>query len=125
MKAELNNTVRIYQDFCDRNLKLSKREHELELSISELEVKKIELQKIITGLQDHASIPRESNEDSNILDPEFKLMEEVNTMNDILISSTDKAIDYQPSINEITRYPPQVDTSSRAIIVDTKDLGCS
>lgn len=27
MKAELDDTVRIYQDFCDRNLKLNKREH--------------------------------------------------------------------------------------------------
>ena len=34
-KAELNNTVRTYQDFCDRNLKLKKREDELQqLSIN-------------------------------------------------------------------------------------------
>ena len=42
-KAELSNTVRTYQDFCDRNLKLKKREDELQLSINELEAKKAEL----------------------------------------------------------------------------------
>lgn len=59
VKAKLDNTVRTYQDSCDRNLRLSKREHELQLSISELEVKKIELQKVIAGLQDHSSMLRE------------------------------------------------------------------
>ena len=38
-KAELSNTVRTYQDFCDRNLKLKKRENELQLTINELEAK--------------------------------------------------------------------------------------
>ena len=42
-KAELSNTVRTYQDFCDRNLKLKKREDELQLSINELEAKEAEL----------------------------------------------------------------------------------
>jgi hypothetical protein len=45
MKAAVSNEVRVYQDFCDRNLKLKKREDELLLSISELEGKKAELQK--------------------------------------------------------------------------------
>ena len=42
-KAEISNAVRIYQDFCDRNLKLKKREDELQLSISELEANEAEL----------------------------------------------------------------------------------
>jgi hypothetical protein len=42
-KAELSNTVRTYQDFCDRNLELKKREDELQLSINELEAKEAEL----------------------------------------------------------------------------------
>ena len=42
-KAELSNTVRTYQDFCDRNLELKKREDELQLSITELEAKEAEL----------------------------------------------------------------------------------
>ena len=36
-KAELNNTVRTYQEFVDRNIELKKREDELQHSINELE----------------------------------------------------------------------------------------
>ena len=43
LKAEINNAVRIYQDFCDRNLALKKREDEIQLSINELEAKEAEL----------------------------------------------------------------------------------
>jgi hypothetical protein len=42
-KAEISNSVRIYQQFCDRNLALKKREIELQLSINELEAKEAEL----------------------------------------------------------------------------------
>jgi hypothetical protein len=31
LKAEITNSVRIYQDFCDRNVQLKKREDELQL----------------------------------------------------------------------------------------------
>jgi hypothetical protein len=55
-KAELKNILRTYQDCSDRNLKLSKRENELQLSISELEGKVAELQekynKPLSELQD-------------------------------------------------------------------------
>jgi predicted transcriptional regulator len=43
LKAENTNSVRIYQQFCDRNLELKKREGELQLSINELEAKETEL----------------------------------------------------------------------------------
>jgi hypothetical protein len=43
LEAELSNTVRTYQGFCDRNLELKKREDELQHSIIELEAKKTEL----------------------------------------------------------------------------------
>src|ERR671919_2916693 len=46
-KAAISNEVRVYQDFCDRNLVLKNREDELVLSISELEAKKAELQNTI------------------------------------------------------------------------------
>ena len=42
-KAELRNTVQIYQGFCDRNIVLKKRENELQLSINQLEAKEAEL----------------------------------------------------------------------------------
>ena len=52
-KAELNNTVRIYQQFCDKNLEMNKRINELQLIIDELEAKKTELQKTIRKLEQH------------------------------------------------------------------------
>ena len=48
-KAATNNEVRLYQDFCDRNLALKRREDELQLNVNELEAKKTELQKTISG----------------------------------------------------------------------------
>ena len=42
-RTELNNIALTYQDFCDRNLKLKKREDDLQLSINELEAKEAEL----------------------------------------------------------------------------------
>jgi hypothetical protein len=42
-KAATSDEARVYQDFCDRNLALKKREDELLLSISRLEVKKAEI----------------------------------------------------------------------------------
>jgi len=44
LKADISNSVRIYQDFCDRNIVLKNRENELQRSISELEAKNIESQ---------------------------------------------------------------------------------
>jgi hypothetical protein len=44
-KVEISNTVRIYQQFCDRNLELKKREDELQLTIKGLETTKVQLQK--------------------------------------------------------------------------------
>jgi hypothetical protein len=122
MNAELNNTVRTYQDFCDRNLRLYRREHELQLSISALEAKKFELQKVISKLQDQVSILRESKEGSNIIDLEIKQMEEV-SMNEILITSPDMPTDHQQNEDEMIHCPPQVEPSlPRALTFDTKDL---
>jgi predicted transcriptional regulator len=45
-KAELINIIQTYQDCSDRNLKLSNRKNELQLSINELEGKVVELQEI-------------------------------------------------------------------------------
>jgi hypothetical protein len=44
-KAEITNSARIYQDFCDRNLELKNREDELQLTIKQLETTKVDLQK--------------------------------------------------------------------------------
>jgi hypothetical protein len=52
-KAATSNEVRVYQDFCDRNLALKNREDELQLNVNELEAKKTELQKTTAELQQH------------------------------------------------------------------------
>ena len=46
LEADVSNSVQIYQDFCDRNIELKKREDELLNTINELEAKKTDLQKI-------------------------------------------------------------------------------
>ena len=48
LKADICNSVRIYQDFCDRNLEMNKRINELHLIVDELEAKRTELQKTTT-----------------------------------------------------------------------------
>jgi hypothetical protein len=66
-KAGLNNIALTYQQFVDRNLNLSKREGELKRNIDELEVKKAELQKTITSLQQHIAEVQENNVYNNNL----------------------------------------------------------
>jgi predicted transcriptional regulator len=91
-KAAVSNEVRVYQDFCDRNLALKNREDELQLSVKELEAKEAELQK--TTLNESLSELQENNTDNIDPDPEA----------------------------ETFQYPPQVEPSSRTLIFDTKDL---
>jgi hypothetical protein len=115
LKAETNNAVRTYQDFCDRNVELKKREGELQLSISELENKQTELQK--TTLNESLSEFQE-NDDFNLEVKE----EEVISMLNVLTQQPNMAIDFHPTENNILHYPPQVESSSRTLIFDTKDL---
>jgi predicted transcriptional regulator len=100
-KAELRNTVRIYQDFCDRNLKLKNREGELKISINELETKEAELQKKkTTYLNQHLSELQQNSayNDNHYL--EIK-EEEVIFMNDVFISPSNVAINCHQNENEI------------------------
>ena len=113
-KAAVSNEVRVYQDFSDRNLALKNRQDELHLSISELERKETRLNESLLEFQDN-------NADNNCLAPKVK-QEEVNFMNDVIISPSNMVIDYHPNDNEIFHYPSQVEPSSRALIFDTKDL---
>src|ERR671911_294065 len=114
-KAAISNEVRVYQDFCDRNLALKNREDELVLSISELERKETRLNKSLSEFQDN-------NADNNCLAPEVK-QEEVNFMNDVIISPPTMVLDHLQNDNCIFPRPSQVEpSSSRTIIFDTKDL---
>jgi predicted transcriptional regulator len=110
-KAELNNIARTYQQFCDRNLELKKREDELQLSISELERKETRLNESLSEFQENADFNLEVKE------------EEVNSMINVLTQQPNMAIDYHPTENNNLHHPPQFESSSsRTIIFDTKDL---
>lgn len=51
-KAAVSNEVRVYQDFCDRNLALKNREDELQHNIEELEAKKTILNKSLSEFEE-------------------------------------------------------------------------
>jgi hypothetical protein len=106
-KAAVSNEVRIYQDFCDRNLKLKNREAELQLSISELERKETRLNKSLSEFQE--------NDDFR---PEVK-EEEVTSMIDELTQQPNMAINYHQNKNEINAL---VESSSRTLFFGAKDL---
>ena len=116
-KAELSNTVRTYQDFCDRNLKLKKRENELQLSITELEAKEAELQDETTNdSNQHVTEFQETNAD---LEMEQEI---VMLVNDLSTPPPNIAISYHQNEDEMPHYPSQVESISRTLICDTKDL---
>ena len=116
LEAEKCNSVRIYQQFVDRDIELKRREDELQLSISELEDKQTQLHK--TTL--HEPIPElQENNDINL---EIK-EEEVLSMIDVLTQQPNMTINYHQNENETLHYHPQVEPStSRTLIFDTKDL---
>src|ERR671919_2712931 len=78
-KAALNNEVRVYQDFCDRNLALKNREVELQSSVNDLEIKEAELQKTTTELQQHLAELQENNTYRDNLNPEVKQQNIIST----------------------------------------------
>src|ERR671918_2038621 len=107
-KAATSNEVRVYQDFCNRNLVLKRREDELQLSISELERKETRLNESLSEFQE--------NDDFNVEVKE----EEVTSMIDELTQQPNMAIDYRPNENETLYYPSRVEpSSSRTVIFDT------
>jgi predicted transcriptional regulator len=119
-KAELNNIARTYQQFVDRNITLKKREDELQLSISELEAKKDELQKATAG-PNQILAELQINNIENTINPEVK-QEDIISTNDVFIPSPNRVFNYYRSENKTLHYPPQVEPSSRTLIFDTKDL---
>ena len=54
-QVAISNEVRVYQDFCNRNLALRNREDGLKKTLDELEAKEERLRKTITELQQHVS----------------------------------------------------------------------
>jgi hypothetical protein len=110
-KDAVNNSARIYQDFCDRNLKLKKREDELQLSTTELEAKENKLQRTISGLKQQLSELQEFNVDNNTIDLEIKQEKAIFT-NDVFIPPPNMVIDYYSNESDTFHYSPQAKASS-------------
>ena len=121
LKAELNNEVRTYQQFVDSNVALKKRENELRHTIDELEAKKAELQK--PKLNEPLPEIHENNGNKDV-SLEVRQEDDVISINDVLISQPNMSINYNQNENEneTCHYPSQVESSSRTLIFDTKDL---
>jgi len=118
-KAGLNNEARLYQKFCDRNLALCKREGELQRNIDELEAKKTELEKNTTEVQRQLAGFQENklyNDNVNLI-PEVRQEDFIST-NDVFMPLPNMEINYHQNEDEMH----QVETSSRRLIFDTKDL---
>jgi predicted transcriptional regulator len=119
LKAEITNAVRIYQDFCDRNVALKNREDELQLSIKELKTTKVELQKPMFN-----ECPPEFQEsDIYNLNPENRLDE---VMNDGILppSIPNETLDYSPppilKLNGSSETLPHIQGNRK--ILDTEEL---
>jgi hypothetical protein len=83
-KVDLDNAVRIYQQFVDQNIALKRREDELRLNIGKLKDRQGELQKIIDELQQQLLTLSEYEFNTSNLYPEVKHEETIS--NDVLIS---------------------------------------
>ena len=120
LKAEITNSVRIYQDFCDRNAALKNREDELQLSIKELKTTKVELQKPMFN----ECQPEFQESDIYNLNPENRLDE---VMNDgTLLPSTipNETLDYSPppilTLNGSSETLPHIQGNRK--ILDTEEF---
>lgn len=83
-KAAVSNEVRVYQDFCDRNLVLKRREDELQQSVNKLEAKETELQKTTIELQQYLAELQKNSTFHDSLNPKVKQADVIPT-NDELI----------------------------------------
>jgi predicted transcriptional regulator len=98
IRAELNNTVQIYQQFVDSNIALKKRENELRQIINELEAKKAELQKPKPLSEFHG------NNDNKCVSLEVQ-QEDVVSMKEVLIPQPNMSINYNQNENDASHYP--------------------
>ena len=110
----------MYQQFCDRNLALKKREDELQLSVSELGDNETELRKTISELKQQLLEFQQNKVNNNNLDPEIGLREGIHTNDASVLSNT--IIDYHSKEEDVLDYSSQIEPSPRTIIFDTKDL---
>jgi hypothetical protein len=123
-KAEIDNAVRVYQQFCDRNLSLKNREDELQRTINNLEAKENDLLKTIGGLNQQVLELQNKIVNNNLLlevpQEEHNLMKEIspNTMvshqseNDTIDCSSTPSL---PVIDSVYQHPSQC-KSTKAVI---------
>jgi hypothetical protein len=112
----LSNEVRVYQQFCDQNLALKKREDELKHSVDELEAKESELQKTITQLEQHLSVLK-SNINATNLNPEVMQKDTISTHDELI-----PTLNCHMNEKEIPDYHFQSTLLYGKSIFDTKDL---
>jgi TolA-binding protein len=117
LKADLNNTARVYQQFNDRIIEMNKRVNELQQIINELEVREAELRKTATEQQQFTEL-QENNIDNVNLIPEIK-QENVISANNVSAPQTDTPINYYHNENEMQA---QIEPSSAKLIFDPKVL---
>ena len=115
-KAEINNSVRTYQDFCNRNLEMNNRINELQLIVDELETKRTELEKTATESNQDVGEFHETGSDQEMEQEISMLMNELSTPPPNIANS------YHENKTEISHYHSQVESSPRTLILDTKDL---
>jgi len=120
-KFEIDNAAKIYQGFCDRNLRLCKREGELKRNIDELEDKKAELEKNTTELQQHSAEIQENNLYNDNFNLEIE-QKDVIFANDIFIPMPNMSADYHQNEDENKMRSTQAEPSFKPIIFDSKDI---
>jgi hypothetical protein len=120
-KAELSNTVRTYQQFCDRNIELKNREDELLKTISELEAKKTRLQKIrLNGSLSKSECQNNDTHNTNMI--LRARLEEIISTNNVPIQQSNITTDYYQNDNDAFHFHPKVELSSRTTTFDTRGL---
>jgi predicted transcriptional regulator len=102
LKAEINNSVRTYQDFCNRNLEMNKRINELQLIVDELEARRTKLKKTTTESNHHIAEFQESNAENDNLNLEME-QEVVRLINDLSRPPSNITINYHSEENDTLR----------------------
>jgi len=120
LKAEITNSVRIYQDFCDRNVALKNREDDLSLSISELEAKKTEIMKTINELKQHIVELKGTNTYKDNLNLEIKQEEVIQTNDIFILPSSIQSM--SPDNNDLNLELKQEDVVSNATLIPLPNI---
>ena len=84
-KVEISNVVRIYQQFCDRNLELKKREDELQLALMNWRLKRLNYRRL--PLDSNSTLAELQETNANL-----EIKQEIMSTNDLFIPSPNMVI---------------------------------